>query len=55
MRPNDRAYARAARQVNSALAIAETTPDAVIRDFLEATWDVLGVSGFCWSRDRYAR
>jgi DNA-binding CsgD family transcriptional regulator len=48
MRPNDRAYARAARQVNSALAIAETTPDAVIRDFLEATWDVLGVSGSCW-------
>jgi DNA-binding CsgD family transcriptional regulator len=48
MRPNDRAYARAARQVSSALAIAETTPDAVIHDFLEATWDVLGIASSCW-------
>jgi DNA-binding CsgD family transcriptional regulator len=48
MGPKERAYAQAARQVHRALEGPGVTPDAVLRDFLAATWDVLAVSSSCW-------
>ena len=48
MQPRAKDYVRAARSVDAALQRNAVTPDAVIREFLSASWDLLGTSSSCW-------
>jgi len=46
--PRTKDYARAARRVQAVPEQPAATPHLVIEDFLDATWDLLGVTSSCW-------
>jgi DNA-binding CsgD family transcriptional regulator len=46
--PRDKDYARVARRIEAALDRTPQTPDAVIATALEASADLLAITGSCW-------